>query len=259
MNETMREMWNRNADHFQAIVRQYDNGYPEKLMGFLQEQGVLTPGCRVADVGCGTGKYALLFAEQGCGLLLLDIAENMMEYAKQNLAEYDVPVETLICDWSDTDLAELGGEASVDLAFAAMTPAIQTHEDLRKLTAMSRRHCFLSRFADRTDLLMVQTAQACGLQLPKRDHRAASREMIGWLLEDGFLPEVRLIPYGWENQRTVEEACEILLRGDLAQEIEEYGKQEQVRAYVQSLADEKGMVRETVCTTALWVLWEKEA
>ena len=256
MNETIKEMWDRNAAHFQAIVHEDDDGYPQKLVEFLQEQGALTPGCRVADVGCGTGKYAIRFAKLGCGLLLLDISENMMAYAKENLAEFQVPAETRLCDWSEMELSELGGEASVDLAFAAMTPAIQTHEDLRKLTAMSRRYCFLSRFAGRRDLLLEQTAQALGLQLPKRDHQAASRELVGWLLEDGFLPEVRLVPYGWENLRTVEETCEILLRDDLGETIREAGKTEQMKAYVQTLADETGMVRETVRTTALWVLWE---
>ena len=70
MNETMRTMWNRAAAHFQSIVREHDNGYPDALMAFLKEKSVLQPGDRVADIGCGAGKYALRFAELGCGLLL---------------------------------------------------------------------------------------------------------------------------------------------------------------------------------------------
>lgn len=256
MNETMRTMWNRAAAHFQSIVREHDNGYPDALMAFLKEKSVLQPGDRVADIGCGAGKYALRFAELGCGLLLVDIADNMMDYAKENLADANVPVETAICDWSDTDLKEAGWEQSVDLAFAAMTPAVRTREDLQKLTAMSRRFCFLSRFADRTDLLIVEAAAACGLELPKRDHCRESREMIGWLLEEGFLPEVRLVPYGWENLRTPEEAWQVIQSSDLGQPVAQAGKEAEVKAYLRTLTDENGMVHERVQTTALWVLWE---
>ena len=253
-----KEMWNRAAAHFQAIVREYDDGYPDKLMAFLREQNVARPGWRVADIGCGTGKYALRLAELGCSLLLVDIADHMMDYAKQNLAEADVPVETAICDWSRTPLADFGWERSVDLAFASMTPAVRTKADLRKLSAMSRRYCFLSRFADRTDLLPVQAAETLGLKLPKRDHRKESRELIGWLLEDGYLPEVRLVPYGWENLRTIDEAVEVVLNSDLGEAVRESGKQEELKQYVRTLADENGMVHEVVKTTALWVLWEVE-
>ena len=256
MNETIRTIWNRAAAHFQSIVRESDNGYPDQLMAFLQDKDVLRPGCRVADIGCGAGKYAIRFAELGCDLLLVDIADHMMDYAKQNLADACVSVETAICDWSETDPAEAGWEASVDLAFAAMTPAVRTREDLRKLTAMSRKFCFLSRFADRTDLLMVQTAQALGLELPKRDHHRESRDMISWLLEDGFLPEVRLVPYGWENLRTPEEAWEVIRNSDLGETIVQLGKEDEGKAYLRTLTDEAGMVHEQVQTTALWVLWE---
>lgn len=256
MNQNMKEMWNRAAAHFQAIVREYDDGYPDKLMNFLQEKDVLQAGWRVADIGCGTGKYALRFAEAGCGLLLVDIADNMMDYAGKNLAEAQVPVETVICDWSEEKLEDMGWEKSVDLAFASMTPAVRTREDVQKLSAMARRACFISRFADRTDLLPCQVAEALGLEMPRRDYRKESREMIGWLLEDGYLPEVRLVPYGWENPRTVEQACEVVLNGDLGQAIRERGMLEEMKAFVQSLADENGMVNEAVKTTALWILWE---
>ena len=257
MQNEVREQWNRMAAHFQSIVREHDDGYPDRQMAFLQEQGTLFPGAVVADIGCGAGKYAIRFAELGCGLKLLDIADNMMDYAKQNLADAGVPVETYLCDWSETDLAELGGEDSVDLAFAAMTPALQTREDVRKFTAMSRKYCFVSRFADRKDLLLTAAAEACGLALPERDHAAASREMLGWLLEDGYLPEVRRIPYGWENLRTVEEAYEILLRSDLGNAVREAGKEVQLKQWLQTQKDEAGMIHEVVQSMALWVLWEK--
>lgn len=256
MNETMRTMWNRAASHFQAIVHDADGGYPDGLMAFVREQGAAGPGCRVADIGCGAGKYALRFAELGCGLLLVDIADNMMDHAKENLAEANVPVEYAICDWSDTDLAEMGWERSVDLAFASMTPAVRTREDLRKLCTMSRRYCFLSRFADRTDRLPKQAAEACGLCMPEWSYRAETLQFLDWLLEDGYFPTVRFVPYGWENLRTVEEAWEVVLNSDLGPVITESGKQEQVKEFVRTLADENGMVREVVKTTALWALWE---
>lgn len=80
--------------------------------------------------------------------------------------------------------------------------------------------------------------------------------MIGWLLEDGYLPEVRLVPYGWENLRTPEEAWEVIQNSDLGQLVAQTGKEAEVKAYLQTLTDENGMVHEQVQTTALWVLWE---
>ena len=84
-----RARWNQAADHFQKIVDEKDEGYTNRLIEFLCEQGALKRGIRVADTGCGAGKYAVHFAKRGCSLLLVDFSENMMAYTKKSFFVWD--------------------------------------------------------------------------------------------------------------------------------------------------------------------------
>lgn len=252
-----RSKWNQAAADYQKTVRAPDGRYPEQLIAFLRQRGALTPGSRVADIGCGAGKYALRFAELGCSLLLLDIADNMMAYTKQNLADYAVPVETAVCDWSETDPAEKGWEKSVDLAFASMTPAIRTAEDLWKLCAVSRGFCFISKFLSLDNLLYRAVADACGVPLPVygptgEDSLALVRQLIDW----DYLPEVRCVRYGWENRLSLEEAESRILGSNLGPLLQEQSRSGKVREALRALSGAESWIPEVVQSKAIWIFWD---
>ena len=252
MDEEVKERWNRAAAHYQATVREENGGYPDRLMEFLWDAGALRPGCYVADIGCGAGKYAIRFAGLGCGLLLLDIADHMMAYTKENLASVGVSAEFAVCDWAEVDLAARGWEKSVDLAFASMTPAVETRADLQKLSAMSRGFCFVSKFVEMDNLLCRQAAKLCGAAPPDVRAREDPLALLRWLLEDGYLPAVRFDPYGWENVYSPREAEAALRESEWGAAL----PAGRLREALVALAGADGMVRETVRAKTMWLLWD---
>ena len=93
---TERENWDRMAGDYQAVFRLGLNGYNEGLLRFWHEQGMLRPGFRVLDIGCGVGKYGTYLAELGYDVTLTDISGEMLRHAGENMAKYGVPL-TLKC------------------------------------------------------------------------------------------------------------------------------------------------------------------
>ncbi len=69
-------------------------GYPEKLFGTLGELVGLAPGCRVLEIGCGTGQATLPLAERGCEIVAVELGADMARVARRHLARFpDVEVE----------------------------------------------------------------------------------------------------------------------------------------------------------------------
>lgn len=53
----------------------------------------LKPGMKVLDVACGTGNSAILAARRGCTVTGLDLAENLVEQARQRAAAEGVKID----------------------------------------------------------------------------------------------------------------------------------------------------------------------
>lgn len=62
------------------------------------------------DIGCGVGKYAIRFAGRGCGVHLLDLADEMLKYARENMRAYDVPWRAQECDGSRPTCGKAAGK-----------------------------------------------------------------------------------------------------------------------------------------------------
>src|SRR5512143_1271764 len=58
-------------------------GFPEAFFQRLEKEGVVRPGLRAVDFGTGTGTVARGLARSGCKVTGLDIAEPMLETARQ--------------------------------------------------------------------------------------------------------------------------------------------------------------------------------
>lgn len=68
-------------------------GFPEAFFQQLEKEGVVRPGLRVVDFGTGTGTVARGLARRGCKVTGLDIAEPMLEAARQLAAKEGLSIE----------------------------------------------------------------------------------------------------------------------------------------------------------------------
>jgi SAM-dependent methyltransferase len=76
---------------FDEAAELYDRarpGYPAALFDDLAELAGIGPGCRVLELGCGTGQATLPLAERGCDITCIELGENLAAVARRKLARF---------------------------------------------------------------------------------------------------------------------------------------------------------------------------
>jgi SAM-dependent methyltransferase len=63
-------------------------GYPEGLFATLGDLVDLAPGCRVLEIGCGTGQATVPLAELGCEIVAVELGAGMARVARRQLARF---------------------------------------------------------------------------------------------------------------------------------------------------------------------------
>lgn len=69
---------------------------PKELMELI-ESGKIKP-CKVLDIGCGEGFYAIYLASKGFDVTGIDISENAIEIAKENAKKQNVKIKFMPLD-----------------------------------------------------------------------------------------------------------------------------------------------------------------
>jgi SAM-dependent methyltransferase len=81
---------------FDRDARRYDRarpGYPAQVFEDLRDLAGIGPGCRVLEIGPGTGQATVPLAALGCHVIAVELGENLARVARTNLARYpDVAV-----------------------------------------------------------------------------------------------------------------------------------------------------------------------
>ena len=62
VSKNEKQKWDDAALNYQDVFKLGINEYNARLLRFWQEKGMLFPGCRVIDIGCGVGKYGTYLA-----------------------------------------------------------------------------------------------------------------------------------------------------------------------------------------------------
>ncbi|MER5883366.1 class I SAM-dependent methyltransferase [Streptomyces sp. NPDC001941] len=81
------------ARTFDEDAELYDRarpGYPDGLFDDLAALTGTGPGCRVLEVGAGTGKATVPLAERGCRVTAVEAGAHMARVARRRLARFDV-------------------------------------------------------------------------------------------------------------------------------------------------------------------------
>lgn len=97
-------MMNRNEweEFFDGHAPVYmDNSFTKNTLEeveFVLEELSLTPGSRILDVGCGTGRHAVELARRGYRVTGVDLSSGMLAEAEKAAREADVEVELIHAD-----------------------------------------------------------------------------------------------------------------------------------------------------------------
>ena len=102
-------------EFFQENASTYDeNGFAQNSLvevQFLIDLMQLKPGMKLLDMGCGTGRHAVLFAEKGIQVTGVDFSSEMLEVARKK-----AELQGLDIEWVEADATTFGRVAAFDAA-----------------------------------------------------------------------------------------------------------------------------------------------
>jgi SAM-dependent methyltransferase len=76
---------------FDEDAERYDRarpGYPSALFDDLLALAGVGAGCRVLEIGCGTGQATVPLAERGCEIVAVELGPELADVARRNLARF---------------------------------------------------------------------------------------------------------------------------------------------------------------------------
>ncbi|MER8161155.1 class I SAM-dependent methyltransferase [Streptomyces sp. NPDC094472] len=124
-DETRRVRLSRIFDEDAELYDRARPGYPPELFDDLTEVAGTGPGCRVLEVGAGTGKATVPLAERGCRITAVELGADMAAVARRNLAGF-AAVEIVTADFETWPLPEEPFDAVVSAtAFHWIDPAVR--------------------------------------------------------------------------------------------------------------------------------------
>lgn len=247
--------WDKNAGEYQKVFQAGMNAYNRKLMDFLLESGMLRPGCRVLDVGCGVGKYGSYFAALGCDVTLTDISGQMLRRAEQNMSRFSTPWRTLECDFNTADPESEAFAGGFDLSISTMSPAIHDLATVEKLSSVTRGACFITSFTSWKQPLRDSFYMALNLP-PEQAMAGQAGQLCQLVSRAGYQPKTRVVPYNWQDDRSPEQAAEYLLKRHSAADEADGELMGRAIAVARGLCGKDGLFRDAVFTEVQWLWWE---
>ena len=198
----------RRAETFGEYADEYDRArptYPVALVDAVRPGG----GCRVLDVGCGTGKAAQLFRARGCDVLGVEIDERMAAVARRRGIPVEVsPFETWEPAGRTFNLVVSGQ------AWHWVDPSVAPAKVADVLTANGRLAAFWNYEYPSDEALAATVEDAYERFAPElegsgigrtaeRRHDSQTREHVRWIDACGrFAPcTVERFPWTWDLGR----------------------------------------------------------
>ena len=258
--ENTREHWDRAAADYQNVFRLGLNDYNSSLLHFWQSEGMLFPGARVIDIGCGVGKYGTYLAELGYDVTLTDISGEMLRHAEANMARYKTPWAVYRCDFNEATGEEPVFAGGFDLAISTMSPAVHDTGTVRKMSAMTRGWCFLARFYDWEQPFRNMLMRELNME-PRRvfdDLKGDCASMIRAVNEASFVPRVKYVNYSWSDARTPEQMADYMLRNYFPEEENKDRLYRETLSLAKRHAGPDGTVSDEVSTRVAWIYWKTE-
>ena len=116
---------------FDEVAELYDRArpeYPQELLADLVKLAGIQPGCRLLEIGCGTGQLTVPLAQKGCEIVALDIGAAMVAVARRKLAAYP-NVSVITAAFEDWPLPNQHFDVvATATAFHWLDPAIRVHK-----------------------------------------------------------------------------------------------------------------------------------
>lgn len=141
--------WNKRADNFQKnVMGKKGDKRVQRVLDWLEKQGVELAGKEVLDIGAGPGAFSLALAQRCRAVVALEPAEEMVKYLQSEISRNGCSnVQVIQNTWEETDLKEEELLGRFDLVFASMSPGINNLDTIQKALDCTKEYFYYSSFA----------------------------------------------------------------------------------------------------------------
>lgn len=124
----------------------------ERIIGWLENQGVNFAGASVLDVGAASGGFAIPFAERGAKVTAVEPNVPLSDLLLENAGRLDSGNVRLVRETFEAlDLEAAGWRNAFDIVFASMSPAVRDWQSVENLISCASRFCYISLSAGGTE------------------------------------------------------------------------------------------------------------
>lgn len=127
------------ADYYDLIYSAKDyQSETEKVLALLADQNI-SQGT-LLELGCGTGRHAISFARNGFNLVGMDISEDMLDQARQRIADYPDLADRITLSKGDARSFRLGRKVDAVVSLFHVMSYQTTKADLREVATRAAEH-----------------------------------------------------------------------------------------------------------------------
>ncbi|MBP2111513.1 class I SAM-dependent methyltransferase [Paenibacillus silagei] len=120
----------------------------ERIIGWMEGQGVDFNGLTVLDVGAASGGFTVPFIERGAKVTAVEPNVPLAELFLKNTAGAATGQVELVHEaFENIDIAARGWLNAFDLVFVSMCPAVFDWESTEKVISCARQYCYISTSA----------------------------------------------------------------------------------------------------------------
>ena len=131
-----RTAWDERADMFNELSTANAKADDRQVeLEFVFTELGIRPGSRVLDAGCGTGQFAIAFAERGCVVDGIDISPEMIARARANASDAGVDIRLTVGDLRSLSASDRAYDVIVSRMALQFFPNISTVLDEFQRTA----------------------------------------------------------------------------------------------------------------------------
>jgi SAM-dependent methyltransferase len=213
--ERLRATFNQAADLYDRARP----GYPPALFEDLAELAGVGPGCRVLEIGPGTGQATVPLAERGCQIVAVELGADLATVARRNLARFP-EVQIISAAFEDWPLpAEPFDVVLAATAFHWIDPAVRVRKAADALRPGGVLATIATHHIAGGDTAFFVQAQACyerwdpdtppgGVRLPTAAQVPAASDELD---RSGRFGPVVFRRYEWEQSYSTVSYLEVLL------------------------------------------------
>jgi len=202
----METFWDFKAKNYPTPMDEDGLITPKKVISKVKEFGVDFKAKKILDIGCGTGLYSSLMCKDADSILGVDLSKGMLKHFENFIKINNIDNIKL----KKIDFKEFKSNNQFNIVLSAMTPAINSFDDINTMINLSNEFCIFVSFSQpRHSPLMDDILEALGHANKISSKFSDTKNYInslGYEIKDAYFE------HNWSNEGTLEQMTDDVIQ-----------------------------------------------